>query len=98
MDNRSSCLGYISHPSISYILCDLSALIWREGTPFEAMIGGTVVIDSLIAEVPLSCKVNDRISVHSLRYYLIITLIMTLGASGLWLGTRRGAGGTATLA
>ena len=36
--------------------------------------------------------------------YLIITLIIsdrldaTLGASGLWLGTRTGAGGTATLA
>ena len=41
---------------------------------------------------------------HSPQDHFIITLIIsdrrdrpTLGASGLWLGTRTGAGGTATL-
>jgi hypothetical protein len=52
--------------------------------------------DSLLAEA------NVRRSVHSPRDYFIITLIISdrrgTRASGLWLGTRTGAGGKATLA
>ena len=50
-------------------------------------------------------KANIMRSMHSFSDHLIITLSlatdvtdMTLGASGLWLGIRRGAAGTATLA
>jgi hypothetical protein len=52
----------------------------------------------------LSCKTNARRSVHSPQDHFIITLIIsdrcdwpTLGASGLWIGTRTGAGATARL-
>ena len=52
----------------------------------------------------LSCKANARGSVHSPQDHFISTLIITtdvtdatLGASGLWLGTRTGVGGTTTL-
>ena len=40
-----------------------------------------------------SCEVNARRSMHSPQDHFIITLIMmTLGASGLWLGTQTEAG------
>ena len=32
-------------------MCDPTDLIWREGTPFEAVTGRTVFIDCLLAEV-----------------------------------------------
>ena len=51
----------------------------------------------------LGCKANARKSVHSPRIISLSTLSLeidvtdaTLGASGLWLGTRTGAGSTAT--
>ena len=78
------------------MLCYLTDLIWREGTPFETMTGRTAFVDGLLAEVfqgffP-SCKVNDKISVRSPWYHVIITQTdvtnMTLGTSGFWLGTR----------
>ena len=40
-----------------------------------------VIIDSLLAEVFLSCKVNVSKSVHSPRYHLIITLIISRQSS-----------------
>ena len=43
------------------------------------------------SRVFLNCNVNARRSMHSSRD-------ATLGASGLWLGTQTGAGGTTTLA
>ena len=55
-------------------------------------------------QVPHSCKANARKSVHSPRIISLSSLSLatdvtnaTLGASGLWLGTRTGAGGTVTL-
>ena len=52
----------------------------------------------------LSCKANARRSVHSPRIISLLPLSLatdvtdtTLGASGLWLGTLTGAGGTAIL-
>ena len=80
----------------------------RANLEVRAMTGRTAFVDCLIAEVFrvfLSCKVNASRSMYSSRYNLIITLIIsdrrddaTLGASGLWLGTRTRAGGTASLA
>ena len=98
-----------SRPSISLpdMLCDTTDLIWRKGTPFEAMTGHRPFIrrspSRAFSEVFLSCNVKTRRSVYSPRDHSIITLIISdrrdwLGASGLWLGTRTGVGGTATLA
>ena len=42
------------------------------------------------------CTVHGIISLSSLSLATDVTDV-TLGASGLWLGTRTGAGGTATL-
>ena len=82
--------------SISDVLCDPTDLIWRKGTPFDVMTGRTAPSsDGLLAEVFLGCKANSRRSVHSPQDHFIITLSLatnvtdvTLGASGLWLGTR----------
>ena len=73
---------------------------------FDAMAGRTAPsLDGLLAEVFFSFKTNARRSMHSPRDHFIIILSLaievtevTLGASGLWLGTRTGAAGTATLA
>ena len=69
-------------------------------TSFEAMTGRTA-FDGPLAEVFLGRRVNARF-VHSHQYHLIIILSLvdrvTLRASGLWPGTWKGAGGTATLA
>jgi hypothetical protein len=58
--------------------------------------------DGLLAEVFLSPKAIARRSVHSPQYHPIspLSLVtnMTLGASGLWLGTQVEAGGTTTIA
>ena len=59
------------------VLCDPTDLIWRKGTPFEAMNGPTASSDGLLAEVFLDCKTNARRSVHSPQYHFIITLIIS---------------------
>ena len=57
---------------------DVTVLIWRKGTPFEAMIGRTALSsDGLLGEVFLSCKANARRSVHSSQDHFIITLIIS---------------------
>ena len=72
------------------------------------MIVHTAFIDDLLAKffsgIFLGYKVNARRTMHIPRYQLIITILLadkqdlTLGASGLCVGTRIGAGSTATLA
>ena len=97
--------------SLPGVLCDLTDLIWRKGTSFEAMTGRTAPSsDGLLAEVFwvfLGCKANARRSVHSPQDHFITVSPLslttdvtdaTLGARGLWLGTQTGAGVTATLA
>jgi hypothetical protein len=37
--------------SLPDVLCDPTDLIWREGTPFEAMLGSTAFIDGLLVEI-----------------------------------------------
>ena len=79
------------HPDM---LCDPTDLIWRKATPFEAMTGHIVPSsDGLLAEVFPLCTAPRIMS--SLATDVTDA---TLGASGLQLGTRIGAGGTATLA
>ena len=63
--------------SLPDVLCDHRDLIWRQGTPFELIIGRTAFIDGLLAEISLSCKINARGSVHSPRYHPIIILIIS---------------------
>ena len=49
----------IDHPILSFyaslslpdVLCDPTDVIWRQGTPFEAMTGRTAFIDGHLAEV-----------------------------------------------
>ena len=81
------------------VLSDLTDFIWREGTPPEAMTGRAAPLsDGLLAEVFLSCKANARRSVHNPQDSpLPLATDVTLGESCLWLGTRTGGGGTATL-
>ena len=72
-----SVLSFIPSFSFPDVLCDPTNLIWRKGTPFEAMTGRTAPSsDILLAEVFLSCKANAR-SVHSLQDHCIITLIIS---------------------
>ena len=63
--------------SLPDVLCDPIDLIWREGTPFEAMTGRTAFIDG---------KVNARRFVYRPRYHLIITLLLAdwRGIRGKW--------------
>ena len=106
-DKSSSLAIYVPRPlfSLPDVLCDPTDLIWWEKTPFEAMTGRTALSsDGLLAEVFLGCKANARRSVYSPRIISLSPLSLatdvtdaTLGSSGLWLGTRTGAGGTATL-
>ena len=96
-------LIHLHHTSIS----SPTKLIWRKGTPFEAMTGCTAPSsDSLLAEVLLVFfsavrqmpgDVWTAPRIISLSPLSLATDV-TLGASDLWLGTRTGAGGTATLA
>ena len=77
-------------------------------TSFVAMTGRTVYVDGPLAEVfrgfpqqqgkCLEICAQTPISSHYPYYYLTDVSGMTLGASVRWLGTRTGAGGTATLA
>ena len=60
--------------------------------------------DGLLAEIFLGYKANTRDLCSAPRIISLSPLSLatnmtdtTLGASGLWLGTRTGAGGTATL-
>ena len=91
--------SFLSSPSL--YLYDHTDLIWRSRVPYEAMTDRTAFIDSLLAEVFRS-KVNARIFVHSpgIISLSLLSLVtdVTLGVSSHWLGTRAGAGGTATLA
>ena len=104
MYSSDSILALFLFPSFSLldVLCDPTDLIWRKGILFEVMTGHTAFIDSLLAVLR---QANARISVHSPQDHFIITLSLatdmtdvTLRASGLWLGTRTGVGGIATLA
>ena len=80
-------------------------LICRKGTPFEALNGRTAPSsDGLLAEVFWSftqlkgkCQEICAQPPGSLSLAADVT-DAKLGASGLWQGTRTGAGGTATLA
>ena len=89
------------------MLCDLTDLIWRKGTPFEAMTGHTAPSsDSLLAEVfwEFSSAVRqipgDLCTAPGIISCTPLSLVtdVTLGANCLWVGTRTGAGGTTTLA
>ena len=37
--------------SFAKVVCDLTDLIWRQGTPFEAMTGRRAFIDGPLAEI-----------------------------------------------
>ena len=94
--------------SLHDVLCDPSDLVWRKGTAFEAMIGriapswqsaswGFLGFSSAERQMPPDlCKTPRIISLSPLSLVTDVT-DTTLGASGLWLGTRTGASGTATL-
>ena len=85
------------------MLCDLTDLIWRKGTPFEAMTGRTIPSsDGLLAEVfwgfPQLWQMPGDLCTAPRIISLSTDLTdATLRASGLWLGARTGDGGTATL-
>ena len=92
------------------MLCNPTNLIWRKGTPFEAMNGRTATSsDGLQAEVFLGfssavrqmpgdlCIAPGIISLSPLSLATDMT-DMALIASGLWLGTQTGIGGTTILA
>ena len=99
-------LSLIPSFTLPDLLCDPTDLIWRQRTPFEAITGRTVPSQPL-AEVFLGfssavwqmpgnlCTAPRIISLSPLSLATDVT-DATLGASGLWLGTRTGAGGTAT--
>ena len=87
------------------VLCDPTYLIWRKGTPFEAMTGLTAPssdgllakVSSAIRQKPEDLRTAPRIiSLSPLSLATDVTEA-THGASGLRLGTRTGAAGTATL-
>ena len=97
------------YDSLPDVLCDPTDLIWRKGIPFEAMTGSTASSsDGLLAEVFCGfssavrqmpgdlCTAPRIISLSPLSLATDVT-DATLGTSGLWLGTRTGAGSTATL-
>ena len=84
---------------INVVMCDPTDLIWRKGTSFEAMTGRTAPSsDGLLAEVfwGFLCTAPRIISLSPLSLATDVT-DATFGACGLWLGTRTGAGGTATV-
>ena len=102
-DLTRSCFISFLLPSWRYVRSYRPHL--EEGTPFEAMTGRTAFIESLLAEVFLSCNANARRYVHSPKIISLSSLSLetdvtdvTLRASGHGLGTGTGAGGTATLA
>ena len=75
-------LSFFIYFSLPDVLWDPTNLIWRKGTSFEAMTGRTAPGIISLPPLSLATDVTDA----------------TFGTSGLWLGTRTGAGGTATLA
>ena len=80
-------LSLIPSFSLSDVLCVLTDLIWRKGTPFEAMAGRTTPSsDRLLAEVFWSFhgfKANARKSVHCPQDHFIATRI--IGDRRTWL-------------
>ena len=81
----------------SDLLCDL---IWWLWTPFEAITGRTA--SSVFSQLRfcggfLDCKVSAQppVSFYCHPYHQLTDV--PLEASGLWIETRTGAGGTATL-
>ena len=85
------------------MLCDPTDLIWKKGTPFEAMTDRTAPSSNIVlAGVFLSRKANkcQEICAHPPVSLPLATDVTeaTLGASGHWLETRTGGGGTTTLA
>ena len=44
-------LSFFPSFSLPDVLCDSTDLIWRDGTPFDAMTGRKIFIDYLLAEV-----------------------------------------------
>ena len=95
--------------SLPDMLCDPTGFILRKGTPFEAMTGrtapslggllaGFLGFSSTVKQIPGDlCTAPRIISLLSLPLAIDATDV-TLGASGLWLGSRTEAGGTITLA
>ena len=90
------------------VLCDPTDLIWRKGAPFEAMTLHSLFtrqspswsflgFSSAVRQMPGDmCTAPGIISLSPLSLATYVT-DATLVASGLWLGTRTGAGGTDTL-
>ena len=99
--NCSPILSLFPSFSLPDVMCNLTDLIWRKGTSFEAMTGHTVPSsDGLLTEIFLSCKqMPDLCTVPKIISLSPLSLVadVTLGASELWLGTGTGAGGTDTL-
>ena len=102
---RVPVLSLFPYFSLPDVLCDRTDLIRKKGIPFEAMTGRAAPSsDGLLAGVFLGSKTNARRSSTAPRIISSSPLSLaievtdaTLGASGLWLGTRTGAGGTDTL-
>ena len=94
-----SFLSFFSSFSLPDVLCDPTDLIWRKNTAFEAMnVHTSPSSDSLLAEVFLGfssavrqiprylCTAPEIISFSPLSLANDV-IFLTLGASGLWLGT-----------
>ena len=102
-------IPYLSLPSVFLhnVLWDPTDLIWKKKTPFEAMAGRTAsssdgllaeMFSSAIRQMPGDLCTAPGIILLSPLSLATDAIDVTLGVSGLWLGTRTGAGGTATLA
>jgi hypothetical protein len=102
-------LSFFPSFSIPDVLYDLADLIWRKETPFEAITARTAPLShDILAEFfqgfpQLQGKCQEICAQP--RDHFIISLIIgdrrdwrDTRASGLWLGTRIGSGGTAKLA
>ena len=71
-------LSLIPSFSLPDVICDLTDIKWKKGTPFEAMNGRTTPSsDDVLAGVFLGCKANVRRSVHSPQDHFVITLIIS---------------------
>ena len=105
MSRKSSPIAFLIFsfiPSFSLpdVLYDPTDVIWRKMTPFEAMAGRTAPSsDGLLAvrQMPDLCTARRIISLSPLSLVTDVT-DATLGASGFWLGTRTGTGGSPKLA
>ena len=92
-------------PDVLYVTIDV---IWRQGNSFVTMTDRRAIIGGLLVEVfqgfrqsKGKCQgicTQPPASFHYHPYYQPIDMTdVTLGKCGLWLGTRTGASGTATL-